>query len=107
MIKIWFFWTPILASKVLEDIFKSWGIDVKFIVTATDKPVWRWLNITFNPVKEFALDKNIALFQPEKIRWNEQFLEQIKSFEVDYFIVVAYSKIIPAEILQIPKKMLL
>ncbi|EKD66316.1 MAG: hypothetical protein ACD_49C00051G0015 [uncultured bacterium (gcode 4)] len=105
MIKIWFFWTPILASRVLEDIFKSWGIDVKFIVTATDKPVWRWLNITFNPVKEFALDKNIALFQPEKIRWNTDFIEKIKSLEVDYFVVVAYSKIIPENILNIPKKM--
>lgn len=105
MIKIWFFWTPVLASRVLEDIYNSWIFDIKFVVTATDKPVWRWLNIAFNPVKKFALDKNIALFQPEKIRWNTDFIEKIKSFDVDYFVVVAYSKIIPAEILEIPKKM--
>lgn len=105
MIKIWFFWTPVLASKVLEDIFNSAKIDVKFIVTATDKPVWRWLKIISNPVKKFWLEKNIPIFQIEKIRWNTEFLEQIKAFDVDYFIVVAYSKIIPAEVLNAPKKM--
>lgn len=105
MIKIWFFWTPVLASRVLEDIFNSWILDVKFIVSATDKPVWRWLNITFNAVKKFWLEKNIPIFQPEKIRWNTEFLEQIKAFDVDYFVIVAYSKIIPAEVLNIPKKM--
>jgi len=105
MIKIWFFWTPILASRVLEDIYNSWVFDIKFIVTATDKPVWRWLNIAFNLVKEFWLSKNISIFQPEKIKWNADFIEKIKQIEVDYFVVVAYSKIIPAEILEIPKKM--
>lgn len=105
MIKIWFFWTPELAKNVLADLFNSNKFEIKFVVTSTDKPVWRWLELKPSPVKEFAIEKNIQLFQPEKIRNNEEFLSSIKNIEVDYYIVVAYGKILPEEILNYPKKL--
>lgn len=57
------------------------------------------------PVKELAISKNIPTFTPLKIRGNTEFLDRIRSFECDYFIVVAYGKILPLELLEIPKKM--
>jgi methionyl-tRNA formyltransferase len=61
--------------------------------------------LAFSPVKEFAIEKEIRLFQPEKIRNNTEFLAELSKYDVDYFIVVAYGKILPNEILEIPKKM--
>ena len=52
-----------------------------------------------------AEEKNIALYQPTKIRGNEQFLDDIRAYECDYFIVVAYGKIVPQELLDIPREM--
>lgn len=57
-----------------------------------------------NPVKKLALEKDIPILQPERIRGNSKFLEELKSYEADYFIVVAYGKILPVELLGIPKK---
>lgn len=105
MIKIWFFGTPALAKKVLEDIYNSWKIEISFVVSSPDKPVWRGLNLSPSPVKEFAVDKNIPIFTPEKIRWNNVFLDEIRKFQADYFVVIAYGKILPQELLDIPNKM--
>lgn len=57
-----------------------------------------------NPVKKLALEKSIPILQPARIRGNAEFLEEIRSYEADYFIVVAYGKILPVELLEIPKK---
>lgn len=56
-----------------------------------------------SPVKEFALSKNIPVYQPIKIRNNEEFINQIKALKPDVICVVAYGKILPKEILDIPK----
>ena len=57
-----------------------------------------------NPVKKLALEKSIPILQPARIRGNAEFLEEIRSYEADYFIVVAYGKILPIELLKLPKK---
>ncbi|EKE26916.1 MAG: hypothetical protein ACD_4C00122G0001, partial [uncultured bacterium (gcode 4)] len=67
MKKVWFFWTPYLARRVLEDLLKGQDIQVSFVVTWADKHVWRWMEIKFNPVKEFALEKDLPIYQIEKI----------------------------------------
>ena len=60
------------------------------------------LNI-LSPVKEFALDKNIPIYQPLKVRNNTGFIEKIKTLNPDVICVVAYGKILPKEILDIPR----
>lgn len=58
-----------------------------------------------SPVKELALVHVLPVLQPMRVRGNEQFLDDIRAYNCDYFIVVAYGKILPLELLQIPKKM--
>lgn len=104
-LKIWFFWTPVLAQKVLLDILQDERFEVMFVVSNPDKPIWRKQILTPSPVKSLAEQKNIPTFTPLKIRWNTEFLETINAYECDYFVVVAYGKILPTEILEMPKKM--
>ena len=56
-----------------------------------------------SPVKEFALSKNILIFQPLKVKNNVEFINEIKALKPDVICVVAYGKILPKEILEIPK----
>ena len=74
-------------------------------MTNPDKPFGRDQAMKPSPVKELAVARNIPVFQPVKVRGNEQFLDDIRAYNCDYFIVVAYGKIVPLELLQIPKKM--
>ena len=105
MIRIWFFGTPSLAACVLKDLIASSGIEVVFVVTNPDKPIGRSAELKWTPVKEVAEKENIEVFQPLKIRENREFLDTISSFHCDYFVVVAYGKILPYELLEIPRKM--
>ena len=104
MIQIGFFGTPALSARVLEDFLDSPDFEVAFVVTGEDKPVGRHQILTANPVKEVALAKGLALFQPARIRENTEFLDAIQTYDADYFVVVAYGKILPQELLSIPKK---
>lgn len=104
MIRIWFFWTPSLAATVLSDLCKSSICEVVFAVSNPDKPFGRSGELRSSPVKELALTQVIPVFTPPKVRGNEQFLADIRSYECDYFVVVAYGKILPVELLDIPKK---
>jgi methionyl-tRNA formyltransferase len=58
-----------------------------------------------SPVKEKAREYGIPIYQPLKIRENREFLDTIASYGCDYFVVVAYGKILPKELLDMPKKM--
>lgn len=104
MLKLAFFWTPSLSASVLRDILATHDIEVAFVVTNPDKPFGRKRELTPSPVKALAIEKNIPVFTPAKIRGNTEFLAEIKQIPVDYFIVVAYGKILPKEILDMPHK---
>lgn len=104
MIRIGFFGTPYLARKVLEDLLSSTYFEVSFVVTNPDKAVGRKSELVPTPVKSLAIEKNIPIFTPTKIRENEQLLNDIRLFECDYFVVVAYGRILPLSILQMPKR---
>lgn len=104
MVRIGFFGTPELSRRVLEDFLRHPGFEVAFVVTGEDKPVGRHQLLTVNPVKELALEKGLPILQPARIRGNTELLETIASYGVDYFVVVAYGKILPKELLAIPKK---
>ncbi len=104
MIRIGFFGTPTLARDVLLDILSTSDMEVVCVVTNPDKPWGRDQMMRSTPVHELAKERNIPVFTPTKIRENSEFFEALQNFECDYFIVVAYGRILPIEILEIPKK---
>ena len=61
------------------------------------------MKLAYSPVKEYALEKNLKIYQPIKIRNNTEFLDEIRALAPDVICVVAYGKILPKEILEIPK----
>ena len=100
--KIIFMGTPDFARDSLEALYNK-GYDILGVVTNIDKPKGRGMKLIPTPVKEFALEKNLKIYQPEKIRNNQEFIQEIKNLEPDIICVVAYGKILPKEILDIPK----
>lgn len=104
-LKIGFFGTPELAQRVLVDILSDERFSVEFVVTNPDKPFGRDQRLTPTPVKLLAESHHIEVFTPQKIRNNTEFLDAIRAYGCDYFVVVAYGKILPQELLDIPKKM--
>ena len=100
--RIIFMGTPDFAQKSLEALYDA-GHEILAVVTNIDKPKGRGMKLVESPVKEYAKSKNLTIFQPEKVRKNIEFIEQIKKLEQDVICVVAYGKILPSEILEIPK----
>ncbi len=97
--KIGFFGTPEIASFCLERLFEKH--EILFIVTAEDKPSGRDMKIQYSPVKTFAIEKNIPLFQPVSLK-NDELLSELKKYPADIYVVVAYGKIIPEAIYNYP-----
>ena len=102
MLKILFMGTPDFARESLEAVYNA-GYEILGVVTNPDKPKGRGMKMVASPVKEFALEKGLTVYQPEKVRKNEEFIEKIKNLNPDVICVVAYGKILPKEILEIPK----
>ena len=100
--KIVFMGTPDFAEESLKKIYEA-GHNILAVVTNQDKPKGRGMKLTYSPVKEFAMEKNLRIEQPQKVRNNEEFINEIKSLNPDVICVVAYGKILPKEILEIPK----
>lgn len=100
MLDIVFMGTPDFAKESLEAIYNA-GHNIIAVVTNPDRPKGRGMKMITSPVKEFAIEKSIPVLQPEKIREIKDTLEQINP---DLFCVVAYGKILPQDILDIPKK---
>ncbi len=100
--KIVFMGTPEFASASLEALIES-GYDVVACVTNIDKPSGRGMKLKSSPVKDCAILHNIPVYQPKKMRKNPEIVEILKSLQPDFFVVVAYGKILPQEVLNIPK----
>lgn len=99
---ILFMGTPDFAQASLKEIVNA-KYNVIGVVTNPDKPKGRGMKMVMSPVKEYALEKNIPVYQPLKIRNNEEFIKKIRDLNPDVICVVAYGKILPKEILEIPK----
>lgn len=97
-----FMGTPDFAMESLSKLYES-GHNILAAVCQPDKPSGRGLKLMPPPVKEYAISKNIEVLQPEKIRKNVEFIERIRNLKPDIIVVVAYGKILPKEILEIPK----
>lgn len=96
--------TPEFAVPCLNALIKAdFKFNIKAVYTQPDKPVGRKQILTAPPVKELALKHEIPVFQPSKIRKNKDVFEHLNSLDLDLIIVVAYGKILPQEILDIPK----
>lgn len=102
MFNVLFMGTPDFAKESLKQVYNS-GYNILGVVTNVDKPKGRGMKMIPSPVKEFALEKNIPIYQPEKVRKNIEFINKIKELNPDVICVVAYGKILPKEILDIPK----
>jgi len=95
--------TPDFAKESLQSIYEA-GHKIKLVITNQDKPKGRGMKLTPSPVKEFALEKNLLLEQPSYIKNNKELIQKIKQIDPDVICVVAYGKILPKELLDIPKK---
>ncbi len=100
--RIVFMGTPNFAKESLEAVYNA-GHKILAVVTNPDRPKGRGMKLIASPVKEFAVEKNIKIYQPEKVKNNIEFIEEIKRLQPDAICVVAYGKILPKEILEIAK----
>ena len=97
-----FMGTPDFARASLEKLFDE-GHNILGVFTNEDKPKGRGMKLTISPVKEFAISKDIPVYQPKTLKKNTEMIETIKMLKPDVICVVAYGKILPKEILEIPK----
>lgn len=95
--------TPDFARESLKAILEA-GHVVEAVVTNPDKPKGRGMKMWASPVKEYAVEKQIEVWQPERVKNNEELLEKIRKIAPDVICVVAYGKILPKALLEIPKK---
>jgi methionyl-tRNA formyltransferase len=100
--KIVFAGTPEIAQIVLDKLLTS-GFNIDLVLTQPDRPSGRGQKLQASLVKELALQYNIPVFQPEKLRNNSEALAILQQLKPDIMIVVAYGLIIPEEILLLPK----
>jgi len=99
--RVLFWGTPDFATPPLRALLGE-GFEVVAVVTQPDRPVGRHHNLLQpSPVKKIALAENVPLLQPEKPRGAE-FIAQLRAFQPDLSVVVAYGHILPAEVIALP-----
>lgn len=98
--KVIFMGTPDFAVPTLEALIKKH--EVLAVVTQPDKPKGRGKKMVFPVIKEKALEHNITVYQPQKVKTPE-FVEVLKAYQPDIMVVVAFGQILSEEILNIPK----
>lgn len=99
-LKVVFLGTPEFAKTSLEAIHQSHH-EVVGVVTVADKASGRGQKINQSPVKIFAAENNLPVFQPEKLR-NSEFLEELRKLDADVFVVVAF-RMMPKVLFEMPK----
>ena len=98
--RIVFMGTPDFALTALEAIYQA-GHDIALVVSQPDKPSGRGYVLTPSPVKKFALEKGIEVITPKTMR-DEETANILRSVQADVFVVAAFGKILPQNILDIP-----
>lgn len=99
--KIVFMGTPDFAVPSLKRIIKEFGVEAVF--TQPDKPKGRGKKLSYSPVKEVALENNIKVIQPIKLKEDREAIDYLKELKPDFIIVVAFGQILTKEVLDIPK----
>ena len=100
--RVVFMGTPDIAATCLKQILAD-GFDVVGVYTQPDRPKGRGMKMVYPPVKELALAAGLPVFQPENFR-EETAVEQLRSLQPDIVAVVAYGRILPQRVLDIPAK---
>ena len=103
MINIVFFGTPDIGLPSLEHFYNSDKFNVQAVVTQPDKPSGRGHKLTPSPIKKFALEHDIKIFQPKSIRKEPEIIEALKELKPDFFVTFAFGQILSQEVLDIPK----
>lgn len=96
--KIIFMGTPDYAKVILERIIQTEGMEVVAVYTQPDKPVGRKKMLTPPPVKELACERNIPVFQPNRLR-DSEVVAEVCAMACDFIVVAAYGQILPKAIL--------
>ena len=99
--KIVFMGTPDFAVQPLKALIEN-GHEIALVVTKEDKPKGRGYEMSFTLVKEEALANGIEIFQPTTLN-TEEVYEKLKSIDAELYVVVAYGKILPQKILDLPR----
>ncbi len=100
--KILFMGTPDFAKESLENLYNE-KYEICGVVTTPDRPGGRGMKLISSPVKQYAQEKQLKIFQPEKITNNKEFKDEIKNLKPDLVCVVSYGVILPKSFLKIPK----
>ena len=100
--RVVFMGTPDIAATCLKKIIGD-GFEVVGVYTQPDRPKGRGMKMVFPPVKEVALAHDIPVFQPENFRSDED-VEALRALKPDVVAVVAYGRILPQRVLDIPEK---
>jgi methionyl-tRNA formyltransferase len=97
-----FFGTPDFSARFLQGLIEDPYFEVVGVITQPDEPVGRKKILTAPPTKILALEKCIQVFQPVKMK-DEEFLKAVESLKADVFIIVAYGRILPQALLELPR----
>ena len=100
--RVVFMGTPDIAATCLKKIIAD-GFEVVGVYTQPDRPKNRGMKLAFSPVKEVALANGLSVFQPENFR-EEETVEQLRLLQPDVVAVVAYGRILPQSVLDVPPK---
>ncbi|MFO5527962.1 MAG: methionyl-tRNA formyltransferase [Cuspidothrix sp.] len=101
--KVVFFGTPDFAVPTLQKLLKNPDFHVLAVITQPDKRRERGNKLTPSPVKVLATEHHIPIWQPERIKKDDEILTQLKQIQADVFVVVAYGQILSQKILNMPK----
>ncbi len=94
--------TPEFAVPSLQALIDSVHFGVAAVVTQPDRPAGRNSQLKASPIKRLALEHGLPILQPEEVKNSPELAQAIKSITPDVIVVVAYGKILPQEILDIP-----
>ena len=97
-----FMGTPAFAVPCLERLLAD-GFDIPAVFCQPDKPQGRRMQLTAPPVKQAALAHGLPVLQPEKLRGNQEILGLLRTLAPELIVVVAYGKILPQDVLDVPK----
>lgn len=100
--KVVFMGTPDFAVPVLQTLIDSNDHQVTAVITQPDKPRGRSGKLSFTPVKEVAIEHDIPVYTPKKVK-DPEFVEVLKTLECDVIVVVAFGQLLSKEILDYPK----